>query len=110
VRWLVLLLMLANLGFLALAEGWLAPLLVLSTAQQREPGRLSAQVAPERVRIVAAGAAAASAAAALVPAAAPPASAADAPTRAAGAAGVTGAGAAAPGAADVAGAASAGPR
>ncbi|MBN8510360.1 MAG: sporulation protein, partial [Burkholderiales bacterium] len=67
-RWLVLLLLLANLGFFALAEGWLAPLLVLSTTQQREPQRMAAQVAPERVRIVAAGAAAASAAAALGPA------------------------------------------
>jgi hypothetical protein len=82
VRWLVLLLLLANVGFFALAEGWLAPALVLSTAQQREPGRLAAQVAPERVRVVAAGAAAASAAAALVPAEPASASAADDPARA----------------------------
>jgi hypothetical protein len=93
VRWLVLLLVLANVGFFALAEGWLAPALVLSTAQQREPGRLAAQVAPERVRIVAAGAVAASAAAALVPAQPATASAAEDPPRApaAGAATATGA-------------------
>jgi hypothetical protein len=100
-RWLVLLLLLANVGFFALAEGWLAPALVLSTAQQREPGRLAAQVAPERVRIVAAGPAAASAAAALVPAEPASASAADDPPGARAAGASTGA------AADLAAAASA---
>jgi hypothetical protein len=58
-RALVILLLLANLGFFALAEGWLAPLLVLSTQQQREPQRLAAQVNPQAVRIVGAGASAA---------------------------------------------------
>lgn len=57
-RTLAALLLLANLLFLALAQGWLLPLAGLSTHQEREPQRLAAQVHPEIVRIVAAGAAA----------------------------------------------------
>jgi hypothetical protein len=57
-RALAALLLLTNLLFLALAQGWLLPLAGLSTHQEREPQRLVAQVHPEIVRIVAAGAAA----------------------------------------------------
>ncbi len=69
-RWLVLLLVLANLAFFALAQGWLAPLAVLSTSAQREPQRLAAQVQPQALRIVATGAATAAAASAATAAAA----------------------------------------
>jgi hypothetical protein len=63
-RSLVALLLLANLAFLALAQGWLQPLAGLSTQQQREPQRLAAQLQPEAVRIVAPAAAASAQAAA----------------------------------------------
>ncbi|MFO1331338.1 MAG: hypothetical protein U1E95_02565 [Rubrivivax sp.] len=69
-RWLVLLLVLANLAFFALSQGWLAPLAVLSTSAQREPQRLAAQVQPQALRIVATGAATAAAASAATAAAA----------------------------------------
>lgn len=49
-RWLIALLLLANLLFLALAQGWLQPLAGLST--QREPQRLAAQLHAEAVRVV----------------------------------------------------------
>jgi hypothetical protein len=62
-RALVALLLLANLGFLALARGWLQPYVGLSTPYEREPQRLAAQVDPDAVRVRAVGAAAAAAAA-----------------------------------------------
>jgi hypothetical protein len=49
---LVVLLLLANLGFLALAQGWLQPWATLSTAHQREPQRLAAQIEPQSVRVL----------------------------------------------------------
>ena len=49
-RALVALLLLANLLFLALAQGWLQPLAGLST--QREPQRLAAQVHADLVRVL----------------------------------------------------------
>ena len=55
---LVALLLLANLGFFALARGWLQPYVGLSTQHEREPQRLAAQVNPESVRVRAVGAAA----------------------------------------------------
>jgi hypothetical protein len=63
-RALVALLLLANLGFLALARGWLQPWVGLSTAHEREPQRLAAQIEPESVRVLDARAAAAALAAA----------------------------------------------
>ena len=57
-RTLVALLLLANLGFLALAQGWLQPYVGLSTQHEREPQRLASQIHPEVVRVHAAGAAA----------------------------------------------------
>lgn len=62
-RALVALLLLANLGFLALAQGWLQPYVGLSTQHEREPQRLAAQIHPESVRVRAAGPAASAAAA-----------------------------------------------
>ena len=41
---LVVLLLAANLGWLALAQGWLQPYVGLASAQQREPQRLAAQL------------------------------------------------------------------
>jgi hypothetical protein len=63
-RALVALLLLANLGFLALARGWLQPWAGLSTAHEREPQRLAAQIEPESVRVLDARAVAAALAAA----------------------------------------------
>lgn len=51
-RALVALLLLANLLFLAVAQGWLAPALTLSTANEREPQRLQAQINPQSVRLL----------------------------------------------------------
>jgi len=62
VRALVALLLLANLAFLALSQGWLQPWVGLSTQHEREPQRLAAQVDPAAVRIVPAAAASAAAA------------------------------------------------
>jgi hypothetical protein len=53
-RTLVALLLLANLGFLVLAQGWLQPYFGLATQHEREPQRLAAQIHPEAVRIRAA--------------------------------------------------------
>ena len=55
-RALVALLLLANLGFFALAQGWLQPFAGLSTHHEREPQRLAAQLDPASVRVLAAGA------------------------------------------------------
>jgi hypothetical protein len=54
-RALVALLLLANLGFFALAQGWLQPFVGLSTLHEREPQRLAAQRDAASVRIVATG-------------------------------------------------------
>jgi hypothetical protein len=51
-RALVALLLLANLGFLALAQGWLQPWAGLSTAHEREPQRLAAQIEADAVRVL----------------------------------------------------------
>lgn len=61
-RTLVALLLLANLGFFALARGWLQPYVGLSTHHEREPQRLAAQLNGESVRVLAASAPAAAAA------------------------------------------------
>jgi hypothetical protein len=63
-RALVALLLLANLGFFALAQGWLLPHVGLSTHHQREPQRLAGQLNADSVRVLAEGAAASAAAAA----------------------------------------------
>ncbi len=63
-RALVLVLLLANAGFWAWRQGWLAPLHPLIGARpegEREPGRLALQVHPERVQLASAAAPAASA-------------------------------------------------
>lgn len=62
-RTLLLLLLLANAGFLAWTQGWLAPLLP-PRADGREPERLARQLHPERITVLSAGAASAAAAAA----------------------------------------------
>lgn len=51
-RALIALLLLANLVFLALAQGWLQPLAGLSTQHEREPQRLAAQLHAETVRVL----------------------------------------------------------
>lgn len=51
-RALVVLLLLANLGWLALARGWLQPWAGLSSAYEREPQRLAAQVNADAVRVL----------------------------------------------------------
>lgn len=51
-RALVALLLLANLLFLALAQGWLQPLAGLWPQHEREPQRLAAQLQPASVRVV----------------------------------------------------------
>lgn len=51
-RWLVALLLLANLGFLALSSGWLAPAFSLSGSDQREPQRLAAQIDPNSIQVL----------------------------------------------------------
>ena len=55
-RALVALLLLANLAFLALSQGWLQPWVGLSTQRQREPQRLAAQIDPDAVRVLPASA------------------------------------------------------
>ena len=61
-RALVALLLLANLAFLALSQGWLQPWVGLSTQHEREPQRLAAQIDPTAVRVLPAAAASAVAA------------------------------------------------
>jgi hypothetical protein len=51
-RLLVLVLVLANAGFYAWTQGWLAPLLPAQGQGEREPDRLARQVHPERVRVL----------------------------------------------------------
>ena len=51
-RALVVLLLLANLAWLALARGWLQPWAGLSSAHEREPQRLTAQINADAVRVV----------------------------------------------------------
>jgi hypothetical protein len=57
-RTLVALLLLANLGFLALSQGWLQPYVGLSTQHEREPQRLAAQIDAQSVRVLSTGPAA----------------------------------------------------
>lgn len=73
-RALVALLVLANLLFFALAQGWLQPVAGLAGDHEREPQRLAGQLNADAVRIVATPAQAASEAASdieVVPGAAP---------------------------------------
>jgi hypothetical protein len=51
-RWIVVLLVLANLAFWSWREGWLAGPFGLGPAVQREPQRLAQQVQPESVRVL----------------------------------------------------------
>jgi hypothetical protein len=51
-RPLIALLLLANLGFFALARGWLEPYASLSTRHDREPLRLQAQLNAASVRVL----------------------------------------------------------
>lgn len=69
-RRLVLLLLLANAGFFAWTQGWLAPWLP-PPGEGREPGRLAMQVQPERIRVLSAGAASAALASAVAAGEAP---------------------------------------
>ncbi len=62
-RALLLALLLANAGFYAWTQGWLAPWLP-PRSEPREPERLAAQVRPERITVLTAGAASAAVAAA----------------------------------------------
>ncbi len=58
-RTLVALLLLANLGFFALARGWLQPYVGLAAQLEREPQRLAAQLHADSVRVLTAAPAAA---------------------------------------------------
>ena len=58
-RVLVALLLVANLGFLALSRGWLAPAFSLRMAGEREPQRLAAQIDAQSIQVLAGGAASA---------------------------------------------------
>ncbi len=51
-RGLVVLLLLANLGFFALSRGWLEPVLSLSARGEHEPQRLAAQVSAQALRVL----------------------------------------------------------
>lgn len=62
-RALLLVLLLANAGFYAWTQGWLAPLLP-PRSDAREPERLAAQLRPELITVLTAGAASAAVAAA----------------------------------------------
>lgn len=62
-RAILLLLLLANAGFYAWTQGWLSPWLP-PRSEAREPERLAAQVRPERIVVLTAGAASAAVAAA----------------------------------------------
>lgn len=52
-RFLVLVLLLANLGFYSWTQGWLDPVVGVSPSGDREPERFARQVRPETVRILA---------------------------------------------------------
>ena len=71
-RALLALLLLANLLFFGWAGGWLAPAFPAPGTGDREPGRVAAQVAPERVTVLAPAAASAALAAAARRAHCPP--------------------------------------
>jgi hypothetical protein len=58
-RALLGLLLLANLVFFGWARGWFAPAWPAPGAAEREPARLAAQVAPERISLLAPAAASA---------------------------------------------------
>ena len=62
-RALLAVLLLANLVFFGWARGWFAPAWPAPRAGEREPARLAAQVAPERVTVLAPAAASAAVAA-----------------------------------------------
>jgi len=62
-RALLAALLLANLVFFGWARGWFAPAWPAPRAGEREPARLAAQVAPERVTVLAPAAASAAVAA-----------------------------------------------
>jgi hypothetical protein len=51
-RGVVIVLVLLNLVFFAWARGWLAPAWPPPRSSEREPGRLAAQVNPERVTVL----------------------------------------------------------
>lgn len=51
-RVLVALLLVANLGFLALSRGWLAPAFKMSTPGEREPQRLAAQIDAQSIEVL----------------------------------------------------------
>ncbi len=51
-RVLILVLLLANLGFYAWTQGWLDPVIGVSALGDREPERLARQVSPELIRIL----------------------------------------------------------
>jgi hypothetical protein len=51
-RFLALLLLLANLGFYSWTQGWLDPVVGASPSGDREPERFARQVKPEIVRIL----------------------------------------------------------
>jgi hypothetical protein len=51
-RWVVALLLLANLGFYAWHQGWLDAVLATSSLGDREPERLARQVRPEAVKLL----------------------------------------------------------
>ena len=83
-RALLAALLLANLVFFGWARGWFAPTWPAPRASQHEPGRLAAQVAPERVTVLSAAAASAALLSAQQDAACRQAAAADAAASAAG--------------------------
>jgi hypothetical protein len=66
-RWVVALLLLANLGFYAWTQGWLDPVLGTSAVGDREPERLSRQVRPEAVTLLSRRAGASASAGAAAP-------------------------------------------
>ena len=74
-RVLLAALLLANLLFLGWSRGWFAPAWPAPGAGDRDPARLAAQVAPERVTVLAPAAASAALAAAERRAKCPPAAA-----------------------------------
>lgn len=74
-RALVILLLLANLGFLAYTQGWLDEIIGAEPdSAQREPHRLARQVSPEKIRLLSPKAASAALAEAAASAASVPAS------------------------------------